>query len=140
MVAVVLFTYLFAFLGLIAASPHTRRYNTGQLTWPPAGYSVKALSTLSNITYQFYDSLDAGTKFITIGFAVSPDRGDHYTYPVANFTLDEPGTVGITIHASATVPRSPGRYKFIVTDYRAAGVNQDLYSIMTVNQSITVTP
>jgi hypothetical protein len=58
MVSVIFLAYhIFAFLGLVAGSPHVRRYNDGQLTWPPDGYSIQASSTLTNITYHVYDSL-----------------------------------------------------------------------------------
>ncbi|KAF7359699.1 hypothetical protein MVEN_00694300 [Mycena venus] len=119
-----------------AASLQARQYNDGQLLSPAAGATVTSGSQVT-IKYRVYDSIDAGTRYILVGFEYSPDDGDHYTYPVGNLSLSSPGSSGLTINSPVTAP-GIGSYNLVIYDVRTAGVAQTLYSQMTVNQTITV--
>ncbi|KAJ7505975.1 hypothetical protein B0H11DRAFT_2331565 [Mycena galericulata] len=118
-----------------AASLQARQYNDGQLLSPAAGATVSSGSQVT-IKYRVYDSIDAGTRYILVGFENSPDEGDHYTYPVGNLSLSSPGSSGLTINSPVTAP-GIGSYKLVIYDVRTAGAAQTLYSQMTVNQTIT---
>ncbi|KAF8151110.1 hypothetical protein K438DRAFT_1988378 [Mycena galopus ATCC 62051] len=119
-----------------AASLQAHQFNDGQLLSPAAGATVSAGSHVT-IKYRVYDSLNAGTRYILVGFETSPDDGDHYTYPVGNLSLSSPGSSGLTIDSHVTAPFT-GRYNLVIYDIRTAGAAQTLYSVMTVNQTITV--
>ncbi|KAJ7713423.1 hypothetical protein B0H16DRAFT_1621247 [Mycena metata] len=112
------------------------RYNDGQLLSPAAGATVHSGSQVT-IKYRVYNSIDAGTRYILVGFEYSPDDGDHYTYPVGNLSLSSPGSSGLTINSPVTAP-GIGSYNLVIYDVRTAGAAQTLYSQMTVNQTIMV--
>ncbi|KAJ7224617.1 hypothetical protein GGX14DRAFT_426318 [Mycena pura] len=119
-----------------AASLQARQYNDGQLLSPAAGATVSSGSQVT-IQYRVYDSIDAGTRYILVGFEYSPDDGDHFSYPVGNLSLNSPGSSGLTINSPVTAP-GIGSYNLVIYDVRTAGAAQTLYSQMTVNQTITV--
>ncbi|KAJ7904921.1 hypothetical protein B0H13DRAFT_1881508 [Mycena leptocephala] len=77
-----------------ATSFQARQYNDGQLLSPAAGATVSSGSQVT-IKYRVYDSIDAGTRYILVGFEYSPDDGDHYTYPVGNLSLSTLDRVGL---------------------------------------------
>ncbi|KAJ7772306.1 hypothetical protein B0H16DRAFT_1880985 [Mycena metata] len=122
---------------VVSAASLQARYNDGQLLSPAAGASVASGSEVT-IQYHVYDSLSAGTKYILVGFELSPDDGTHTTYPVGNLSLSSPGSSGLVINSPVKAPFS-GSYNLVIYDVRTAGVAQTLYSVMTVNQTITVT-
>ncbi|KAJ7025690.1 hypothetical protein C8F04DRAFT_1127756 [Mycena alexandri] len=111
-------------------------YNDGQLLSPAAGATVSSGSRVT-IRYRVYDSIDAGTRYILVGFESAPDDGVHFTYPVGNLSLSSPGSSGLTINSPVTAP-GIGSYNLVIYDVRTAGAAQILYSQMTVNQTITV--
>ncbi|KAJ7107177.1 hypothetical protein C8R43DRAFT_1045275 [Mycena crocata] len=118
------------------ASLQPRQYNDGQLLSPAAGATVASRSQVT-IQYRVYDSINAGTRYILVGFEISPDEGDHYSYPVGNLSLSSSRSSGLTIHSPVTAP-SPSSYDLVIYDVRTAGAANTLYSQMTVNQTITV--
>ncbi|KAJ7722603.1 hypothetical protein B0H16DRAFT_1600062 [Mycena metata] len=88
---------------VVSAASLQARYNDGQLLSPATGATVHSGSQVT-IKYRVYNSIDAGTRYILVGFEYSPDDGDHYTYPVGNLSLSSPGSSGLTINSPVTAP------------------------------------